>query len=136
MSRPVRITGAKSLRRAMKQAPDVLAGETVEVVAAAAAVVEAQMLVDVPRDTGDLASTTKTKFSRDRMEARIGPGVAGKRDRRRAGWRAHFAEFGTVYQPAQPFVFTALAAHREAIRRDIATAVKRALLKMAGKGDD
>lgn len=136
MSVSVKITGVKSLKRAMNKAPDILKAEAVEAVAAGAALVEKQMLVDVPRDSGDLASVIKTKFSRDRLSARVGPGVAGKRDQRIAGWRAHFVEFGTVKQKAQPFVYPAMAKHRDVIRRTIATTVKRALLLMAGKGGE
>ena len=131
----MQITGARTLRRTLARAPEEVRAETVAAVGAGAGLIEAQMLVNVPRDSGDLASVIATKFARDRMSAKIGAGVRGKRDQRKAGWRAHFVEFGTQTQAAQPFVNPAFQQHKERIRGALGKAVARALLNLAGKGD-
>lgn len=132
--RPVRITGINSLRRVLRKAPDDMKEPLVDVVTISSAEVLAGMLARVPRDTGDLAEVTKIKTRRDGMSAKVGPGAAGKRDQRKAGWRAHFIEFGTVKMAAQPFVYPALREARAGIRQRFKTAVAGALLKIAGKG--
>lgn len=129
--RAVTITGVASLRRVLRQAPADLKREVVEAVASGAALVEAEMKVRVPRDTGALGDVIRTKTTRDGMSARVGPGVRGKRDMRKAGWRARFAERGTKRHPAQPFIQPAKAAHEESIRRLIGAAIGRALTRMA-----
>lgn len=48
-------------------------------------------------DTGALKKAIRVKYSKDRLSATIGPQGKG-------AWKAHFIEFGTVEQPAQPFM--------------------------------
>ena len=130
----VRITGAKSLRRVLRQAPNDVKAELVEAVASSAAEMERGMLARVPRDKGDLASVIKTKPSRDGLSARVGPGVKGKRDMRKAGWRAKFVEFGTQDQEAQSFVFSTAKDQRPRVRARVSAAIASALTKIAGRG--
>jgi HK97 gp10 family phage protein len=130
----VRIRGAASLRRVLRQAPADMAEGVRSAIKAGSEAVLSDMLANVPRDSGDLAEVTKIKASRDGMSARIGPGVAGKRDMKKAGWRAHFAEFGTQKMGAQPFVRPALRRNRAEVESGISKGISSALLKIAGKG--
>ena len=133
-TRTVRLTGVNSLRRVLRRAPEDMKGELVGAVASGESALLADMLASVPRDSGDLASVIKAKRSRDGMSTKVGPGARGKRDQRKAGWRAKFVEFGTVNQAAQPFVFPAARRHRGTIRDAMAAAVSAALLKIGGRG--
>jgi len=128
-----RITGSRTLRRTLARSPDAVKAEAVTAVGTTATTVEASMLAKVPRASGDLASVIKTKFSRDKLEAKVGPGIKGKRDQRKAGWRAHYQEFGTVNHRAQPFVRPAFEEHKTAFRAALVSAIRNALLKMAGR---
>lgn len=47
--------------------------------------------------SGDLKKSIRMKRSKDRLSATIGPQGKG-------AWKAHFIEWGTVDQPAQPFM--------------------------------
>jgi HK97 gp10 family phage protein len=134
VTRTVKLTGANSLRRVLRQAPADMRAEITGPVDASAAALLAGMLVKVPRDTGDLASVVKSKKARDGMSAHVGAGVGGKRDQKKAGYRAHFVEFGTVHQAAQPFVYPTAREQWPDVRRRIADGVAAALLKIAGKG--
>ena len=133
MAKKVNIRGGASLRRVLRQAPDDMAAELRDEIKAGADKVLADMLANVARDSGDLAETIKIKASRDGMSARVGAGVAGKRDQRKAGWRGHFLEFGTKHQAAQPFVKPALDRHEDSIAKGIAAGIASALTKIAGK---
>jgi HK97 gp10 family phage protein len=131
--RTVTIRGVPSLRRVLRQAPAEMSAELKTAVALSLTEVEIEMLSRVPRRTGELASVIKTRTQRDGLSGRVGPGAGGRRDQRKAGWRAKFQEFGTQQHAAQPFVFPSLAAKREGIRTRLAAAVGRVLLRIAGK---
>lgn len=134
MARPVTIRGMNGLRRNLRKAPPEMRAEMVEATKTSADGLVAGMLQRVPRDSGDLASVIKAKVQRDGMSARVGPGARGKRDQKKAGYRAKFVEFGTVNMPAQPFVLNTAKEKRSAVRARFAEAVSAALLKLGGKG--
>ena len=134
MARAVKITGARSLRRVLRRAPDEVATELRGAIKAGADDVQADMLKRVPRRTGALASVIKIKASRDGLSAKVGPGAKGKRDMKKAGRRAHFTEFGTKHHAAQPFVGPALKQNRPGISQAISSAVGKALAKLSRLG--
>lgn len=133
--RPVTIKGMPSLRRALKQAPDEVKKPLQKAVEEGANQVRAEMLRRVPRDSGDLADVISVKMQRDKLGARVGPGIKGKRHRQKAGWRAHFVEFGTQNQPAQPFIFPAFNANKQELLDKFQRAIAHALVKIGEKGD-
>jgi len=130
VKKAVTIRGAPSLRRVLRQAPKEVGDNLREAIAEGAEALHRDMLANVPRDSGDLAASIGKKVSRDGFSARVGPGAKGKRAMRKAGWRAHFAEFGTKYQAAQPFVEPAMKRNEPEIRGEIADGVRDALIAL------
>ena len=133
--RPFKITGVNSLRRVLRQAPEEMKSPLQQAVLDSLADVESTMLSNVPRDSGDLASVIKSKPQRDKMSGIVGPGVRGKRDMKKAGWRAKFIEFGTQHHPAQPFVAKSFYQNKDTILDRLQKGVAKALVAIAGKAD-
>lgn len=131
MARPVRISGVRSLRRVLRKMPDDVRGPMQGEVAAAAEDVSSTMASLAPVRTGELRDSIETKFARDRMSARVGPGARRRRTFRRVGWRALFAEFGTRHHPAQPFIGEALERNEARIRRGMSKAVADTLRRIS-----
>lgn len=69
-------------------------------------------------DSGALKKSIRMKRSKDRLSATIGPQGKG-------AWKAHFTEWGTVDQPAQPFMTPAW----EENKNDYLNGMKKALGK-------
>ena len=134
--RTITIKGMPSLRRVLRVAPDEMKKPLQEAVLESLDIVEADMKLNVPRDSGALASVITSKPQRDKMSGRVGPGVKGKKDMRKAGWRAHFIEFGTVNQPAQPFVAPAFDKNKSYILKRLQDGVSEALVRISGKRKD
>lgn len=72
----------------------------------------------VPVDSGALKKAIRMKRSKDRLSATIGPQGKG-------AWKAHFIEWGTVDQPAQPYMTPAY----EENKNDYIEGMKKALNK-------
>lgn len=72
----------------------------------------------VPVDSGELKKAIRMKRSKDRLSATIGPQGKG-------AWKAHFIEWGTVEQPAQPYMTPAW----EENKNDYLNGMKKALGK-------
>lgn len=121
------LRGVGKLRRQLRRLPDEVTQPVREAIVDSADFLEFQMLSRVPRDEGDLAGSIEKRFGRDGFSAEVGPGARTKTARRRAGWRAHFAEFGTQKMPATPFVFPSLEYGRHWILKRIEDAVDRVL---------
>lgn len=132
--RTVTLRGVASLRRVLRQAPDDMKSGLQQSVSDSLEEVEAEMLANVPRDTGELASVIAIKKSRDGLSGRVGPGVRGKRDQRKIGGKPKFVEFGTQHMAAQPFVFPALRAKKDGIRARLAAGVANVLLMLGRRG--
>lgn len=109
------LRGVAKLRRQLRRLPDFVTEDAREAISDAAELVKFEQLQRVPVEEGDLAASIEIKLGRDKLSAEIGPGARTKTARRRGGWRAHFAEFGTVTAPAHPFVFPALESNRKLI---------------------
>lgn len=69
----------------------------------------------VPVDSGKLKKSIRSSFSSDGFTAEIAP---------RLRYRAHFVEFGTVDQPAQPYMTPAWEAERQNYINGIKKAIK------------
>jgi len=116
------ISNGGRLRRKLRRMPEAAREATQDAIADAAELVKFEQLERVPFDSGDLAASIEIWIKGDRLTARIGPGARTKKARTLAGWRAHFAEFGTQSAPATPFIFPALESQR------------RHIIKMIDKG--
>lgn len=79
---------------------------------------KARVPVD-PVDGGDLKKTISMKRSKDKLSATIGP-------QKGEWWKGIFIEFGTVNQPAQPFMHPAW----EENKNDYLNGMKKALGKV------
>lgn len=135
-----RVLGVNRLRRTLRNLPDNVTLPVKQSIKDGAEEIRFAMLKRVPVKTGALASVIKTKVSRDGLSAKIG--FFGKKDMRKAGWRARFVEFGTgpgVFKsgprkgqsfkgiPAHPFMLPAMREKVGPIERDIDNAVDLAL---------
>lgn len=120
--------GASSLRRKLKRMPDHINRGVKNAVKDSADAIFYEAQPRIPRDRGYLAEALGKKISSDGLGARVGYWKPGNlRKWRKGGWRAHFTEFGTRDQPAQPFLGPAFNASKGWIRRRINRAVNKAL---------
>lgn len=110
--------GVTKLRRTLRRLePEVTIGVR-NVLEKGAAAIEADMLINIPKDTGDTASFIQSKVARDGLTARVG--FIDKKNRE-AGFKARFIEYGTKGspkqnvppQPARPFMAPAFDANRD-----------------------
>ena len=125
------VKGLRKLDRALQKLPEAVAGRALTKAALAAAKpIKQQMLGRVAVDRGQMfidldARVSRANVGKRRVTISIGPSI-------QTGWRVHFLEFGTQFQPAQPFMRPALdAAAPEAIRifkRELKIQIKRAKL--------
>lgn len=77
-------------------------------------------------DEGDLKKSIGMRRSKDGLSAVVGPfGKKGSTTKYGVFWRAHFIEWGTVDQPAQPFMTPAY----EENKSDYIEGMKKALNK-------
>lgn len=127
-----RVLGTQSLRRKIKRMPDDIKAGVQDAIKDSADVVYSDALSRAPVDEGDLAAALHRKLSGDKLAARIGYWRKGNIRRwKRAGWRAHFTEFGTKDQPAQPFLGPAFRKNKTWIINRIERAVDLALKRAA-----
>ncbi len=125
-----------NLRRKLRRLEPEARGEAQEGVKDGADLVMFEQLRRVASHTqdGDLAASIEIKFGRDKLSAEIGPGARTKRAQRLAGWRAHFAEFGTRFASAFPFVFPSLESNRNLVILFISKGVEKAFKRVASRG--
>lgn len=125
-----RVLGASSLRRKLKRMPDEIKKPVQKALQRGADVIHAAALSNIPVDEGDLAKALHRNRSSDGLGQKIGYWKKGNiRNWRLAGWRAHFTEFGTVKDKAQPFLGPAFRSQKNWIKRHVNAAVNRALRK-------
>lgn len=132
--------GVNKLRRTLRRLePEATAGIR-KVLERGAQGIEADMMIGIPKDTGETAAHISYKLSRDGLTARIG--FIGKKDFE-GGYVAQFLEYGTKgypernipAQPARPFMGPAFDANRDWIVRDAQREIRNVLFHLtAGDG--
>lgn len=125
-----RMYGAQSLRRKIKRMPDDVKGEVQAAIKDSADTIYYEALPRIPRDEGRLAEALHKRLSSDKLGAQVGYWKRGNlRNWRKAGWRAHFIEFGTRDQRARPFLGPAFNVSKAWIKSRINKAIDVALRK-------
>lgn len=128
-SRRASFRNLSNVRRTLKQMPqDVTAGVRTVIETTSETVLE-EALDRVPVDSGTLKQNLSRKTRSDGLSAEIG--VRGKRGKK-AAYHGKFVEFGTVNQPAQPFLTPAVESHAQDFVKALTKEVHDALRK-AGK---
>lgn len=128
-----KVSGLKELDQALAELPAAYAKNIMRKAWETAA----QPLVDdikaaAPVATGVLRDSIKVERLGDETkgQAKMQVGVFGE-------FYGHFQEFGTIKQPAKPFVRPALDRHREALverfRRELAASIERARARIAAR---
>ena len=130
--------GVNKLRRTLRRLePEATAGIK-QVILRGSQAIEADMMINVPKDTGVTASHISYKISRDGLTAQIG--FVGKRDVEQ-GFVARFIEYGTKGyksippQPARPFMSPAFDANKGWISKDIRREISDTLLALTQEPD-
>lgn len=129
MARRSRVLGAQSLRRKLKRMPDHIKRPVQDAIYYGAETIYADAYAEAPvGPTGNLKESLHKRISGDKLSAVIGYWKKGNiRKWRKAGWRAHFIEFGTVQHPSQPFLGPAALRNFPRVVQSIKSAVNRAL---------
>ncbi|SMH29707.1 HK97 gp10 family phage protein [Azospirillum agricola] len=142
------VSGARSLRAALRKLPIDIKADVAQAVATAGAAIHAEAVAaapgaEHPYATGKLKRKLRLLISRDGLQARVGSW--GKRRIR----HVHLVEFGAAPHdivmpeggvihhpgaPAQPFLFPAYRRHRAASLKRIRAAVRDALARAAQRG--
>ena len=100
-----RVRGRSKLRKKLSRLPDDMKKELQDVIAEEADGIYQEAQNNIPVDRGDLKEVMRVYQKGDKLSARIGFWKKGNlRKWRKAGWRAHFVEFGTRLQKAKPFL--------------------------------
>ena len=125
-----RLLGASSLRRKLKRMPEEIKKPVQKTLERGANRVFQDAIINIPERTGALAAALHKQRSSDGLSWRVGYWRKGNiRKYRRAGFRAHFTEFGTRTSTAQPFLGPAFRSNEDWVNRQIRAAVNRALRK-------
>lgn len=124
------VRGTDDLRRRLRMAGPEYTKGIREVMADSAQVVLHEMQARVPAQTGKLRSLLSAKVAGDGLAAQIG--LRGKKANRQ-GFYALYQEFGTVKQPAQPFMVPALEATAPEIMRRLAKAINAATARLRSR---
>lgn len=128
MARRSRVLGAQSLRRKLKRMPDHIKRPVQDAIYYGAQTIYADAYADAPVRTHNLQESLHMRVSSDKLSARVGYWKKGNiRKWRKAGWRAHFIEFGTVQHPSQPFLGPAALRNFPRVIQSVRNAVNRAL---------
>ena len=131
--------GVTKLRKTLRRLePEMIAGIQT-VIKRGAKAIEYDMLVGIPKDTGETAQYINAKISRDGLTAQIG--FVGKKAVQ-GGYAARFIEYGTKGyakdnippQPATPFMSPAFDANKDWITRDARKEIN-VTLKNVSRGD-
>lgn len=139
MARRSRISGRSKLRvKLSKILPAEVKKHVQDAVGDAAKIIFADAERNIPVDSGDLKKSINIQHRGDKLGAKVGFWKKGNlRNWRRAGWRAHFVEFGTRgkggtgAQKAQPFLGPAYLKNQHRVKKLIDNAVDKALKKVA-----
>jgi len=133
--------GVNKLRRTLRRLePDATKGIR-NVIERAAEAMHYDMLVGIPKDTGETAQHLSYKISRDGLTAQIG--FVGKKDVE-GGYVARFIEYGTKGypkrnippQPARPFMIPAFDRNKVWVTRDISKEIAETLADLASGPDN
>lgn len=124
-----RLTGVNELRRAFRQLPK-RTGERVlrNTARAGARVIQSEIKDQAPRQSGELQSEIIIRQDKSRKDAvvfAVGPSTKA--------FHGMFQEFGTVHQPANPFVRRALALAEGRALLAMVKTLRRAMLREAKK---
>ncbi len=144
----VTFKGSRRLSRKLRNMPANIRAELREEQGAIAEEVRFEMLTQLGSGDPDMASAVEVRVSRGGTKVEVGPGARTKGARQRAGWRAHFKEFGTAPgvrmekrgpragtkvnhpgTPAEPFVLPSFEAKKADVLRAMDEAIGRALRK-------
>ena len=139
MARKSKWTGRSKLRRKLSIIlPKEIKKELQDTIGEAAKIIYHEAQRNTPVRDGDLKSAMKIQHRGDKLAAKVGYFEKGnKRNWKKAGWRAHFTEFGTrgsdklPAQKAQPFLGPAYLKKRKKVERMIDRGVDKALKKVA-----
>lgn len=140
MAKKFEITGLKEIDEVLKSLPEKL---TKQVLTGAYRKASKPLLEEmqrlVPQYEGDLQDSlgmvnAKTK---DLEKAAVYVGPRNRPAQTYVGWRAHFAEFGTVNHPAQPFIRPAfdnkIGQVKDQIKLDVAEVLLRTMKRTIKK---
>ena len=128
--------GVTKLRRTLRRLEPETVAEIKKVIVRGAQAIEADMMISIPKDTGDTASNISYKIARDGLTAQIG--FVGKKAVEK-GFVARFIEYGTKGsakqnippQPARPFMGPAFDANKGWIVRDAQREIGIVLQRLA-----
>jgi HK97 gp10 family phage protein len=131
-----RVINQSRLRRKLRRFPEELRADIRNAMVVSAAELRDEIRANAPRKTGALAEAADYTLSRDGLSAKVGYSrEAGfKRQFKRAGFKAHWLEFGTKHSAAQPFIRPAYRAKLKGILNRIDSAVRKTL-RRASTGD-
>jgi HK97 gp10 family phage protein len=128
MARKSSINGVSQLRRKLGRMPKSIIDDVRLAIANAGSLVYNDAESNVPVDEGDLRDAMKMQIRGDELSVKIGFWKKGNiKNWRKAGWRSHFAEFGTKEVKARPFLGPAYNKYHKRIKYNIDRAVNKAL---------
>jgi len=131
------LRGVNKLRRTLRRLPSEVTIGIRNSIERGAAAIEADMMINIPKDTGDTAAKISSKVSRDGLTAQIG--FIGKKAVEGA-YVARFIEYGTKGhgnvppQPARPFMAPAFDANRDWIASEAQAQIRKVLFELT-EGD-
>ena len=128
------LKGVTKLRRTLRRLPEALTASVKREMKEGAEAVGDDARSGVPVRTGALRDALLVKMSRDGFSARIGyhPSAPGfKRAWKKAGWRAHFAEFGVLGRPGAFFLSNAWETNRRGLLKNIGRAISQTVRRAA-----
>lgn len=121
----VAVRGAKELEALLKKLPAKVAKRVVNNgLRAGARIIRDEMKAGVPVDTGELRDSIRVATVKGQVKVGFEPP---------ASRRAHLTEFGTEFQPAQPFARPAIDARGPDAIRKIGEVMGKGIAKEAGK---
>lgn len=129
----IELTGMEELEKVLRQMPDGLAErDLASALRKGANVVRDEAQKNAPVDDGDLKDSIKVR----KQKSGKGEAAVIVAPTKPAGFHAHFIEFGTVKQPAQPFLRPAFDSKQnealEVIITSLAKKVEKTALKLSG----
>lgn len=133
------LRGVSKLRRTLRRIEPESREGIAKAVKKGAEAIEADMMIGIPKDTGDTAALISHKIARDGLTARVG--FIGKRASEQ-GYVARFIEYGTKGYPkrnippqsARPFMGPAFDANKDWIVRETQREIARVIADIS-RGD-
>lgn len=134
----IRIEGLRELQEQLKEVGDALTQRKVLRAAARKAFkpVLDEAISRAPIDTGALKESMRlASVNPKKGDAVVVVGLEFRKskDKKDAGWRWHFPEFGTVKQDAKPYIRPAFDNNVEAVTRDLKEQLKKGIAKALKK---